>query len=277
MFKSIDGRKIKDEILKEVSEKVQTLPFVPIFCDILVGDNLVSASYVRMKQRTAEKVGIKFKTAEFKDDITTEELVSEIENLNRVPHMCGIIVQLPLPRHIDKRIVLDSISPELDVDCLSKTSEENFYNDKATLSYPTALACLRILENVPIDLKDKSIVVLGTGMLVGKPVAHLLNIKGLNVISINTSTEDAESLIKNADVIISAIGKGKFINSDMIKEGAIIVDAGASEEDGGVVGDVDMDSVLDIASYISPTPGGVGPVTVAMLMNNVLKVAQGKI
>lgn len=272
----IDGRKIKDDILKNVADKVQSLPFVPIFCDILVGDNLVSASYVRMKSKIATEIGIKFKTAEFPVSITTEELVNEIENLNKVPHMCGIIVQLPLPEHINKNGVLDAIAPELDVDCLGKTASENFYNNKSALPYPTALACMRVLESVDIYLSDKNIVMLGTGMLVGKPVAHLLTMKGLHVTTINRETANAKDLIKNADVIISAIGKGKFITGDMIKEGAIIIDAGTSEENGGVVGDVDMDSVKDVASYISPTPGGVGPVTVAMLMNNVLKVAEIK-
>jgi len=276
MTQIIDGKKIKDEILKEVKEGVLLLPFSPLFCDILVGDDPVSASYVRIKSKIASLVEIKFRTAEFKNSVTTEELVEEIENLNRVPHICGIIIQLPLPPHIDKKIVLDAISPSLDVDCLGSINSENFYHNDGDIGYPTALACIRILESLDVDLKSKKILVLGQGILVGLPVTHLLKSKGLNVLTANIFTVNTEELIKDADVIISAIGKAKYIKGDMVKEGVIIIDAGTSEDNGAVVGDVDFESVMDIASFVSPTPGGVGPVTVAMLLKNVLQVAKNK-
>ncbi len=273
----IDGRKIKDDILAEIKEAVLSLSFTPIFCDILVGEDISSIQYVKMKAKIAESVGIKFRTANFKESVTTEDLVEEIENLNRVPHMCGIIIQLPLPNHIDRRIVLDAIKPELDVDCLGQINSENFYNNEGGLSYPTALACMKILDSLNQDLKDKKFIMLGQGSLVGLPVTHLLRNRGLEVSTINSKTENKEELIKNADVIISAIGYGKFIKGDMIKNGAIIIDAGTSEDNGAVVGDVDLDSVSGIASYVSPTPGGVGPVTVAMLLSNVLQVAKKRL
>jgi methylenetetrahydrofolate dehydrogenase (NADP+) / methenyltetrahydrofolate cyclohydrolase len=272
----IDGRKIKDEILKEVKEGVLALPFSPLFCDILVGDDPVSASYVRIKSKIASRVEIKFRTAEFKNSVTTDELVEEIENLNRVPHICGIIIQLPLPPHIDKKIVLDAISPSLDVDCLGTINSENFYHNDGDIGYPTALACTRVLESLDIDLQSKKILVLGQGILVGLPVTHLLKSKGLNIVTANIHTVNTEELIKDADVIISAIGKAKYIKGSMVKEGVIIIDAGTSEDNGAVVGDVDVDSVTGIASFVSPTPGGVGPVTVAMLLKNVLEVAKNK-
>jgi methylenetetrahydrofolate dehydrogenase (NADP+)/methenyltetrahydrofolate cyclohydrolase len=270
----IDGRKIKGEILAEVKNGVEKLPFVPLFCDILVGDDPVSAQYVRMKAKTAESVGIKFRSANFPASISTEELIGEIENLNRVPHMCGIIVQLPLPPHIDKQSVLDSIKTELDVDCLGTSASNRFYNNENSIGFPTALACIKVLDSVEIDLKNKNIVVLGRGTLVGKPVAHLLEARGLQVTVVHSKTENIDELMKNADVIISGIGKGKFITGDKIKESAIVVDAGTSEDNGGIVGDVDLESVEPVASYVSPTPGGVGPVTVAILLSNVLAVAQ---
>ncbi|HAE36399.1 MAG: Bifunctional protein FolD [Candidatus Nomurabacteria bacterium GW2011_GWF2_35_66] len=272
----IDGRKIKDEILKDLKDKVEALPFPPIFCDILVGDDTVSASYVRIKGKAAESVGIKFRTVNFPKGITTEEVVEEIENLNHVPLMCGIIVQLPLPAHIDTQTVLDAIYPKLDVDCLGKLNNNNFYNDTGSIGYPTALACMKLLETLHIDLKDKNIVVLGQGKLVGLPVTHLLKKQGLNVSVVNSQTENVDTLTKEADLIISAIGRGKFITGDMVKDGVVIVDAGTSEENGSVVGDVDMESVGDRASFITPTPGGVGPVTVAMLLENVYQVAKNK-
>lgn len=273
----IDGRKIKNEILDELKVKVEALPFPPIFCDILVGDDPVSASYVRIKGKAAESVGIKFKTVNFPADVTTEEIVEEIENLNRVPLMSGIIVQLPLPTHIDTGTVLDAIDPKLDVDCLGSYNNNNFYNDTGEVGYPTALSCMKLLDSVGLNLKDKNIVVLGQGKLVGLPVTHLLQKDNLSVTVLSSKTEDNDQIIKEADIIISAIGRGKFITGDMVKDGVVIIDAGTSEENGAVVGDVDFESVSTVASYVTPTPGGVGPVTVAMLLENVYQVALARL
>lgn len=270
----IDGRKIKEEMMEEIRKEVESLPFPPVFCDILVGQDPVSAMYVRIKEKAAESVGIKFKKVEFRNETTTSEIIEEIKNLNNVPHMCGVIVQLPLPEGINKEEVLNSIRPEIDVDCLGEVTSNNFYNNIESLVYPTAQACLKVLDSVPIDLDSKKIVVLGQGRLVGRPVTHLLRKRNLNVETINSKTENVDNILKNADVIISAIGKGKFIKGEMVKDGVIIIDAGTSEEDGGVVGDVLFESVKDKASYVTPCPGGVGPVTVAMLLKNVLKVAK---
>jgi methylenetetrahydrofolate dehydrogenase (NADP+)/methenyltetrahydrofolate cyclohydrolase len=272
----IDGIKIKNEMLESIKREVLDLPFVPIFCDILVGNDSVSASYVRIKSKNATLAGIKFRTVEFKDTVTIEELIEEIENLNNVPHMCGIIVQLPLPGNLDKRRVLDAILPQLDVDCLGKINSENFYNNEGEIGYPTALACLKIIDSLDLDLSKKKILVLGQGSLVGLPVTHLFRSRGLEITTINSKTENSDILIKEADIIISAIGRGKFITGSMVKDGVIVIDAGTSEDNGAVVGDVDLESVLGVASFVSPTPGGVGPVTVAMLLKNVLQVAKNK-
>jgi len=273
----IDGRKIKGEILEELKSKVERLPFPPIFCDILVGEDTVSASYVRIKGKAAESIGIKFKTVNFPENITTEEIVEEINNLNKVPHICGIIVQLPLPSHIEVQTVLDAITPSLDVDCLGSFNSQNFYSDKGGVGYPTALACMKLLDSLNLNLKDKNIIVLGRGKLVGLPVTHLLESRSLVVTVVNSKTENSDLIIKEADVIVSAVGKGKFITKDTIKEGVVIIDAGTSEENGAVVGDVDMESVEGKASFVTPTPGGVGPVTVAMLLENVFNVAKNRI
>lgn len=270
----INGRKLRGEILTTIKEEVALLPFQPIFCDVLVGEDSASAQYVKMKARTAESVGIKFHTANFPASITTEELIEQIKDLNKIPHMCGIIVQLPLPAHLDKQKVLDAIDPHLDVDCLGTVTSELFYNQKTELGFPTALACMALLDSLSIDLKGKIIVVLGQGVLVGKPVSALLRFRGLTFQPITSKTENKESFLLKADVVISGMGKGKYITGNMIKFGAILIDAGTSESEGGIVGDVDTESVRNVAGYISPVPGGVGPVTVAMLLNNVLKVAK---
>lgn len=270
----IDGKKIRNEILESVKEGVARLPFTPVFCDVLVGTDPVSTQYINMKAKTAESVGIHFHHANFKEEITTEELILEIKKLNNVPFMCGLIVQLPLPSHIDRNLVLDAIDPSIDVDCLSKSASDIFYNGDITIAYPTALSCMSIIDRVISNLSDKNIVVIGQGMLVGKPLVHLLKMRGLEVNIVTRTTLNKEYIIKNADLIISATGQGKLINGSMIKKGCVVIDAGTSESNGGIVGDVDLDSVKDVASFVSPVPGGVGPVTVAMLLQNVLKVAQ---
>lgn len=273
----INCRQIKTDILENIKKDVLTLPFDPVFCDILVGSDVVSQKYVDIKARTAQSVGMKFKAASFKEDATTADLVEEIERLNKVPYICGIIVQLPLPIHIDRQTVLDAIAPGLDVDCLGAINNELFYQENHSdnqLGYPTALACIRILDSLNLNLENKSIVVLGQGTLVGRPVAHLLEMRGLTVIRVDKNTVNIAEILKDADVIISGIGRAKFITASMIKEGVVIIDAGTSEEDGAIVGDLDIESVEGLASFVTSSPGGVGPVTVAMLLENVLKVGK---
>lgn len=270
----IDGRKLSKEILAQIKNEVSALPFEPVFCDVLVGDSPVSTQYVNMKRKKAEDIGIHFYDASFPESITTEELVNEIKKINQIPNMCGVIVQLPLPETLDQEEVLDAVDPRLDVDCLSSITSNKFYQGEPSLEFPTAVACMAILDSLDLDLKDKKIVVIGQGKLVGKPVLRLLELRGLQVEGITSKTENKENIIKEADIIISGMGQGNYIKGDMIKAGAVIIDAGSSESNSSIVGDVDLDSVQGIASFVSPVPGGVGPMTVAMLLENVLKVAK---
>ena len=272
----IDGRKIAKEILEDIKKEVAFFPFAPVFCDVLIGEDPASVQYVEMKKKKAEQLGIKFHNAYFDSSITTEELVEEIKKINKLENMCGVIVQLPLPSHLDERLVLDAIDPRLDVDALGSEASKKFYAGEHSLGLPTALACMHILETLDLDLKNKNIVVLGYGELVGKPVFALLEQKDLKPIALRSKTENKEEILKNADVIILGIGKGAYIKGDMIKEDAVIIDAGTSESGAGIVGDVDLESVSEVASYVSPVPGGVGPVTIAMLFKNVLEVAKQK-
>jgi methylenetetrahydrofolate dehydrogenase (NADP+) / methenyltetrahydrofolate cyclohydrolase len=275
-MKIIDGKKIQEEILENIKREVTLLPFQPVFTDVLVGEDVVSLQYVRMKGAVAERAGFRFYNATFPKDIPNHELLEEIKKLNSISNMCGIIVQLPLPSHLDTEEVLNAIHPSLDVDCLGQVRSAEFYTGNFKLGYPTALACMKILDSLDIDLKTKRVVVLGQGMLVGRPVTALLRSREIEPITVNknTPTEEKLKIIKDADVIISAIGKGAYLKGEMLKKGVIILDAGTSELEGGVVGDVDLESIQDVASYVAPVPGGVGPVTIAMLLQNVLKVAK---
>jgi len=272
----IDGRKLSREILEHLKEEVAMLPFTPVFCDVLVGNDPASIQYVNMKKNTAEKLGIHFHAANFPADITAENLIAEIKKINQIPNMCGLIVQLPLPKNLDQQKILDAVDPMLDVDCLSTSVSEKFYAGDFTLGFPAALACLSLLDSVNLDLKDKKITVLGQGKLVGKPVTRLLQARGLDPKIITNQTPNFIEMLKEADIIISGIGNGNYIKGDMVKPGAVIIDAGTSELNAGIVGDVDMESVKNIAGFLSPVPGGVGPMTVAMLFSNILKVAKAK-
>ncbi|MFA5791417.1 MAG: bifunctional 5,10-methylenetetrahydrofolate dehydrogenase/5,10-methenyltetrahydrofolate cyclohydrolase [Candidatus Paceibacterota bacterium] len=273
----LDGKKLREEILIKIKKEITSLSFQPVFCDVLVGNDSASLQYVQMKAKTAESIGIKFHNAFFPASINTVDLIKEIKVLNKTKNMCGIIVQLPIPEHIDRQMVLDAIDPKLDVDCLGTIASQKFYSGFTTVGFPTALSCMALLDSINLDLIGKNILILGQGTLVGKPVTALFKFRGLNPEIVTSKTKNKEDLIKKADIIISGIGKGKYITGDMIKSGAVLIDAGTSESDSGIVGDIDLESVKDIAGYVSPVPGGVGPVTVAMLLNNVLTVAKNKV
>jgi len=273
----IDGRKISENILKQLKLEIALLHFQPVFCDILVGNNPVSAQYVRIKARLAEKIGIKFQRADFPESISTEELVAEIHKLNGMENMCGLILQLPLPGHIDRKTALDAIDPSIDVDCTGEVNAKLFYSGHGRLNFPTAAAVLAVLNSLGVNFEHKNILVVGQGDLVGKPVTFLLRQRNLEVNIADKNTPDLKILTKPADVIISAVGKAKLIYGEIIKPGGIVIDAGTSEADnGGIVGDVDFETVSTKAGFLSPVPGGVGPVTVAMLLANVVQVAKSK-
>ena len=272
----IDGRNLAKNVLSRLAVQTAKLKFQPVFCDVLVGSDPASKQYVGMKAKTAEKIGIKFRSANYPASITTDELIAEIKKISQEPNMCGMIVHLPLPAHLDRQAVLDAIDPIIDVDCTGKINTELFYNSQAYVVFPTAAAVMALLDSTQADLKNKKCLVVGFGQLVGRPVSFLLEQRGLHVDIVRSKTENADELMKNADVIVSAVGKPKLSTGDKIKPGCIIIDAGTAESDGGIVGDVDLESVKNIAGFISPVPGGVGPVTVAQLLSNVLKVAESK-
>jgi methylenetetrahydrofolate dehydrogenase (NADP+) / methenyltetrahydrofolate cyclohydrolase len=273
----INGKKIANNILHYLQARLKQIPFQPILCDVLVGDDPVSLSYVKVKQRTAKKIGVDFHLVQLPEQSSTEEVIAAIRKEQTNPNLCGLIVQLPLPHHIHQIEVLAAIDQTVDVDVINPESSRWYYRSRGVLVPPTAGAILEILLSLDIDLKQQSILVIGQGDLVGKPITHLLQHNGYEVVTADQSTTDLSKLTKAADVVISGTGQGGLITGDMVKPGAIVIDAGTSESGAGIVGDVEQASVENIAAYLSPVPGGVGPVTVAKLLENVVLVAQRRL
>lgn len=272
----INGRKIAADALKKIKKEVSELSFVPEFCDVLVGSDPASAQYVAVKAAAAERVGIKFKRADFPATINQKDLLAEIKELNKNFRLCGLILQLPLPESLNTEPALNAIDPGLDVDCIGKVNSGLFYSGRGTFAPPTAAAIMKILNSIGQSLAKKSFLVIGRGQLVGRPVEFLLSSRGYKVRTADSATKNIQALVKQADVVISAAGRPGLLDASDVKSGAIIIDAGTSESKGGIAGDVDFESLKNISGWLSPVPGGVGPVTVAMLLQNVLKAAKNK-
>lgn len=272
----IDGRKISREMLEDSKNQLKIINFKPKLIDVLVGDDLVTESYVNIKAKRAGEIGIDFEIVHFSSTVTQEELESDIRELNKTEHLCGLIVQLPLPGHLDKQKILDAIDPAVDVDVITSENSTKFFEGHAELLPPTANAIFKILETLDLDLQQSKVLVVGAGDLVGKPTAHLLREKGAEVTVADKETENLAELCLNAEIIVSGAGVPKLITADMVKENTVIIDAGTAESAGGISGDVDFEAIKDKVKAISPVPGGVGPVTVAMLLQNVVKVAKSR-
>ncbi len=277
-----NGREFSKQVLADLKKEISSLDFVPEFSDILVGEDGPSLRYVKMKAKTAEEIGIHFVSGALPINSSTEDVISKIKELSLRPNMCGIIVQLPLPEHLNTDAILNSVPLPLDVDGLSSAYSEKFYtetNSKNNIIMPTVLAVKKILDVATGgDLSGKKIAIVGQGRLVGKPVTHLLfsQTSLIETIERETSLEKRKNILSNADIIITAVGSPGVVTGDDIKDGAIVIDAGTLEVGNVLLGDADFASMQDKVSFITPTPGGVGPVTVASLMENVLTVAKNK-
>lgn len=272
----IDGKQISQELLSGLQSRITQLSFKPLLCDVVVGDDPVSLSYVRIKQRIAEASGLAFALVHLPVEATTAEVITAIQIMERRDELSGLIVQLPLPSSVDTDEIVAAINPQIDVDLLNPQSSFSFYSGEDGLIPPTAGAIMHILDSLDLDFNDMQFAVLGQGMLVGKPVAYLLEQRGYTVDRITESTSDADTLLRKADIIISGVGKSGLLTADQVKEGVIIIDAGTSESAGSIAGDVHFESVAPKARGITPVPGGVGPVTVAKLIENVVIVAERK-
>lgn len=270
----INGKILSQGLLHKIAQELKQLDFRPVLCDLLVGNDPVSLSYVKVKANTAKKVGIDFNLVQLPEQSSTGEVTAAIKEQQTNPRLCGLIVQLPLPETIDTQEVLTSIDQAVDVDVINPKSSQWFYKGRGVLIPPTAGAIWEILQNTKVNLNNKQILVIGQGELVGKPITYLIKHHGYAVTTADHSTQNLKALTIEADLIISGTGQGGLLTGDMVKPGAIVIDAGTSESGAGIVGDVDRKSVEQIAGMLSPVPGGVGPVTVAKLLENVTHVAE---
>ena len=267
----LDGKKIKTEILDELKDEVSKLSEKPNFVVIQVGDNPASNVYIKQKAKMAEYVGYGYTHLKFPEDITEEVLLNEIDRLNKDDRIHGILVQMPIPNHIDTNLIQNAVSPEKDVDGLSDVNAGKLFHGKDALFSCTPYGVMEILKRYDIKVEGKHTVIVGRSNLVGKPMSTMLTNAGATVTLCHSKTKDLQMHTKMADILIVCVGKPKMITTDMVSEGTVVVDVGINRLDDGLCGDVDFDNVADKCAYITPVPGGVGPMTVAMLGQNVLK------
>ena len=275
----LDGKalseKIKEEVKVEVAQLVEEKHITPGLAVILVGSDAASATYVASKAKSCKNAGIYSVVHEMPDSITQEELLETIEMMNKNPKLDGILVQLPLPKHIDTTIVLEAINPLKDVDGFHPYNVGRMVSNLDSFLPATPFGVMRMFEEYGIELSGKNVVVIGSSDIVGKPMASLLINAKATVTVCNSRTKDLASHTKTADIVVIAVGVPYLLKADMIKEGAIVIDVGINRLDTGkLVGDADFEDCKSKCSHITPVPGGVGPMTIGMLLKNTLKAAK---
>ncbi|WP_053229005.1 bifunctional methylenetetrahydrofolate dehydrogenase/methenyltetrahydrofolate cyclohydrolase FolD [Staphylococcus aureus] len=272
--KILDGKQIAKDYRQGYKVKVEALKekgFTPKLSVILVGNDGASQSYVRSKKKAAEKIGMISEIVHLEETATEEEVLNELNRLNNDDSVSGILVQVPLPKQVSEQKILEAINPEKDVDGFHPINIGKLYIDEQTFVPCTPLGIMEILKHADIDLEGKNAVVIGRSHIVGQPVSKLLLQKNASVTILHSRSKDMASYLKDADVIVSAVGKPGLVTKDVVKEGAVIIDVGNTpDENGKLKGDVDYDAVKEIAGAITPVPGGVGPLTITMVLNNTL-------
>lgn len=271
----MDGKRIAERLLGSMHTDVVALGKQPRLAVVVVGENPVIVSFIREKKKVAERVGIDVRVYPFPADVTTNALRAALSDIVHEKNNTAVIIQLPLPLGINKQYILNAIPPEKDADMLSARAVGNFAVGKSTTVPPVVGAVQALLDEYGVTWRDDShIVILGAGALVGRPLSLWLTREHAHVTVIATDAEREADMIRQADIVISGTGRPGMVTGDMIKKGAAVIDAGTSESEGKVKGDVDSNSVSEKAAYLAPVPGGVGPLTVAILMQNVITLAQ---
>jgi len=270
----IDGKAIAQKIETRLKKQIIKLKLHPKLVVVFVGDDSPSATYINRKCEAAERVGIKFILKKFPANISKISLVNKIKEIQKTEKPNGLIVQLPLPEPLYTPEVLNAIDPKIDVDCLTDFNQGKLLMNKAFVEPPTPGAVMAILKELKISPKGKTVTVLGTGQLVGKPLITMLNNAGATVIACNKQTKNIKQKCLSAEIIVTAVGKKDLLKAEMIKKGTVIIDTGIVFVNHKMFGDVDFVNVKKKASWITPVPGGVGPITVALLLANTVKCAQ---
>ncbi|EAC3357491.1 bifunctional methylenetetrahydrofolate dehydrogenase/methenyltetrahydrofolate cyclohydrolase [Listeria monocytogenes] len=278
MGEIIDGKKLAKEIQEKVTREVAELVKEgkkPGLAVVLVGDNQASRTYVRNKQKRTEEAGMKSVLIELPENVTEEKLLSVVEELNEDKTIHGILVQLPLPEHISEEKVIDTISYDKDVDGFHPVNVGNLFIGKDSFVPCTPAGIIELIKSTGAQIEGKRAVVIGRSNIVGKPVAQLLLNENATVTIAHSRTKNLPQVAKEADILVVATGLAKFVKKDYIKPGAIVIDVGMDrDENNKLCGDVDFDDVVEEAGFITPVPGGVGPMTITMLLANTLKAAK---
>lgn len=263
----LNGKALANDILDKLSLKVKQLDTAPNLVVIQVGNDPASSVYVRNKERTAERVGIKSETVKLSKHITQDELLEIIDKYNNDSLVNGILVQLPLPKHIDEQVILEAISPMKDVDGFHPLNVGKLNIGQKQMIPSTPAGIMELLKANHIELEGKHVVIVGRSNIVGKPLAHLLLEANATVTIAHSKTKDLKHLTKQADILVVAVGQPELITEDYVKDGTVVIDVGINRTESGLKGDVDFNNVKLKVAAITPVPGGVGPMTIAMLMN----------
>lgn len=278
--KILDGREIAKTYragLQAEVEKLKEHNIVPKLTVILVGNDGASQSYVNSKKKAAEKIGMISEIVHMDESSTEEEVLSELDRLNNDDSVSGILVQVPLPKQVSEAKVLEAINPDKDVDGFNPINIGRLYTGERTFIPCTPLGIMEILKHADIDLKGKNVAVIGRSHIVGQPVSKLLTDQDATVTLLHSKSTNTEEVLKQADVIVSAVGRVHLVTKDLVKPGAVIIDVGNTpDENGKLKGDVDFEAVKEVASAITPVPGGVGPLTITMVLNNTLLTEKWK-
>ena len=271
----IDGKKISAVLREKLKEKVSKLKStynaVPGLTVILIGEDPPSKIYVKNKEKSAIEVGINSEVIRYQDNVEEKVVLNKIKELNENDKVSGILVQLPLPKHIDKRKVIETINPNKDVDGLHPMNVGNLSSGYDSMVPCTPLGCYLLIKDVEKDLNGKHAVVIGRSNLNGKPMTQLLLKENCTLTITHSKTKDLKAECARADIIIAAVGRPKLVKADWVKKDAIVIDVGINKTDSGLVGDVDFDEVSKVAKAITPVPGGVGPMTIACLLSNTVE------
>lgn len=267
----LDGKKLKEKILENLKQEVSKLNEKPMLCVIQIGDDTPSNIYINQKRKMCEYIGYGFIHEKLNENVSQDYVLELIDKLNNDTKITSILIQMPVPSNIDSKTIQNRVKKEKDVDGLNDKNVIDLLNNRDCLIPCTANGVLDLLNEYNINVEGKHVVMIGRSSLVGMPLFHLLENKNATVTLCHSKTQDLKSITKNAEILIVATGNKHLITQDMIKEGSIVIDVGINKVNGKLYGDVDFENIKDKAKYITPVPGGVGPMTIASLAKNILK------